>query len=189
MKALGETFAARPRLWIGVVSFIVFGSVAFFLISAFLTPEPPSTATQPQIQMHQVIGQGEQGNRLGWRFIADSSDLSTDGQVTTYHNVRLGEYYLKGKPAYKLTASEVTLDMRSQNYTASGNVHIWSIRPHDLSNLKTENVLWNNPLQTLTCPGDVYVRYKGFNFVSSHLQVNLINGTSTLGSTTIHSTR
>ena len=187
LSAVADAFAARPRLWVGVISFVLFGAVAYFLITAFFTPEQPATVVQPQIQMHQVVGQGERGTQLGWRFVADSSDLSTDGQITTYHNVRRAEYYLKGHPAYELTAQQVTLDMRSQNYTAAGDVHIWSVRHNDLSDLRTQNELWNNPLQTLTCPGEVRVRYKGFDFLTSSLQINFANGTSTLGSTTIRS--
>jgi hypothetical protein len=185
MKSLAQAFAQRPGLWVGVISFVLFGAVAYFLITALLTPEQPATIAQPQIQMHQIVGQGERGTQLGWRFVADSSDLSTDGQVTTYHNVRQGIYYLKGKPAYVLTADEVTLDMRSQNYVASGAVHVRSVRPRDLSNLRTENVFWNNPLQTLTCPAQVRVHYKGIDFVTSHLQVNFVSGMSTLGTTSI----
>lgn len=186
MKYLAQSFSQRPGLWVAIIAVALFGTAAYFLVSALLTPDQPTTVGQPQIQMHQIVGQGERGTQLGWKFAADSSELSTDGQMTTYHNVRRGTYYLGGKPAYVLTAAQVTLDMRSQNYTASGAVHIWSVRPRDLSDLRTENVLWNNPLQMLTCPSEVRVRYKGYDFATSHLQANFVNGTSSLGTTSIH---
>ena len=189
MKALADAFAARPRLWVAVISIVIFSTVGYFLITALLTPEEPGTISAPQIQMHQVVGQGERGNQIGWRFVADGSDLSTDGQVTTYHNVRRATYYMKGKPAYELTAQEVTLDLRSQNYTATGNVHVWSVRPRDISDLRTQDALWSNPSQILNCPSSAHVRYKGFDLVTSHLQLNLLNGTSTLGETTIRSSK
>jgi hypothetical protein len=186
VKTLLRSFGERPGLWVGGVVAALFLVAAYFLVTALLTPDLTNPSTQQQIQMHQIIGQGERGTQLGWRFLADSSELSTDGEFTTYHGVRRGTYYLKGKPAYELTADQVTLDMRSDNYTATGTVHVWSVRPQDLSDLRTETVLWNNPLQTLTCPTKVKVRYKGYDFVTSRLQANFANGMSSLGSTSIH---
>lgn len=160
--------------------------VIYYLASALLTPDQPNTSGQPQIVMHNIIGQGERGTQLGWKFAAKSSDLSTDGLVTNYHHVTGGTYYLHGKPAYKITADEVTLDMRTQNYTAFGGVHIWSVRPRDLEDLKTQTVLWNNPLQTLTCPGSVAVKYKGYELATAHLTANFLTGASSLGTTSIN---
>ena len=185
MKQLRELVAKRPALVVWVVSLAFFGTIIYFLASALLSPDAPPSFGQPQIEMHNVEGQGQRGNQIGWKFVADSADTSTDGAVTTYHHIKEGTYFLKGKPAYKLTADTVTLDMRTQNYSAAGNVHVWSVRARDLSDLRTDNLLWNNPLQTLTCPARVNVKYKGYDLVTAHLQANLLNGTSSLGSTSI----
>jgi len=185
VKAIGRSLSERPGVWVGGFVIALFAIAGILLLTAFLTPDMKTTMGQPQIQMHQIVGQGERGTQLGWRFEADSSELSTDGQLTTYHGVRKGTYYLNGKPAYELTANQVTLDMRSENYTASGSVHVWSVRKSDLSDLKTETVLWNNPLQTLTCPSKVRVRYKGYNFATTRLQSNFTTGSTSLGTTSI----
>jgi LPS export ABC transporter protein LptC len=189
LKALAELFARRPTLWVWVVSAAFFGTVVYLLASALLSPDLPANLGQPTIKMNSIEGQGERGNQLGWKFVADSSDISTDGETTTYHHVREGIYYLKGKPAYRLTADSVTLDARSQNYTATGDVHIWSVRPQDVSEVHTQNMSWNNALQMLSCPTQVHVKYKGFDMVSSHLELNLLTGSSTLGATTVRSGR
>ena len=189
MKTISEFVTRRPVLvaWLAVA--VVASFVVYFLVTALLMPDAPANFGQPQIKLHKIEGQGERGTQLGWKFTADNADTSTDGQMTTYHHVRQGVYYLKGKPAYKLTSDEVTLDMRSQSYTGSGNVHVWSVRPRDLSDVRTQNIIWNNPSQTLTCPTEVHVKYKGFNVVTSHLQANLADGTSSLGATSINGTR
>lgn len=189
MKAVSDFVSRRPALSAWIASLALFGIVVYFLVSALLMPDAPAIFGQQKIKMQRVQAQGQRGTQLGWKFEADSSDTSTDGMITTYHQVRQGTYYLKGKPAYRLTANEVTLDLRSQNYTGSGAVHVWSVRPRDLSDLKTDNVMWNNPLQTLTCPSEVHVKYKGFDMVTSHLQTNLQNGQSSLGATSINGTR
>ena len=185
MRKLVDVVSQRPGVVAWTVGLLFAGAIAYYLVSALLMPDAPASFGQPQITMNKVEGQGERGTQLGWKFVADSSETSPDGMVTTYHHVREGTYYLKGKPAYKLTADEVTLDLRSMNYTGSGSVHVWSVRPRDLSDMRTENVAWNNPLQMLTCPTSVRVKYKGYDMVTSHLQANLLSGSSTLGSTSI----
>ncbi len=187
MKLFAEWISRRPSLWIGIATAASLGTIIYFLVTALLTPDQPSSLGQPQIQMQKIVGQGEHGTQLGWKFAADSSEISTDGMLTTYHHVRRATYFLNGKPAYELTANEVTLDMRSQNYTGSGKVHVWSVRPRDLSDMKTESVAWSNPLQTLTCPASVHVKYKGYDLVTTHLQANFLTGISSLGTTSIRS--
>jgi len=185
VKALFEAAGRRPALVMWTVGGLLAAVLVYYLVSALLMPDNPADFGQPQITMSNVKGQGERGNQLGWRFVADSSQTSTDGMVTTYHHVREGVYYLKGKPAYRITADQVTVDLRSMNYTGAGSVHVWSVLPRDLSDLRTDNISWNNPLQTLICPTEVRVKYKGYDIVTSHLQANLATGSSTLGSTSI----
>jgi hypothetical protein len=189
VKAIADFVTRRPALVVWMAGLAFLGTIVYFLATALLTPDAPAMFGQQQIKMNRVQAQGQRGTQLGWKFAADSSDTSTDGMVTTYHHVRQGVYYLKGKPAYKLTADEVTLDMRTQNYSGTGKVHVWSVRPRDLSDLRTDNLMWNNPLQTLTCPSEVHVKYKGFDLVTSHLQANLLSGLSSLGTTAIHGNR
>ena len=185
MKALFAAAAQRPALVAWTIGGVLVGILAYYLVSALLMPDTPSGLGQPQITMNKVQGQGERGNQIGWKFVADDSQTTTDGSMTIYHHIRDGVYYLKGKPAYRLSADEVTLDLRSMNYTGSGAVHVWSVLPRDLSDLRTENLSWNNPLQTLICPGEVHIRYKGYDMVTSHLQANLQSGVSNLGNTQI----
>ena len=186
MNALRRA-ARSPAVWISVGTATFFGLIAYFLVSALLTPDVPSNGGQAQLEMNRIVGQGEKGTQLGWRFKADRSDISTDGLVTTYHHVNNATYYVNGKPAYKMTAGAVTLDMRTQNYTGNGGVHVWSVRPNDIEDLKTEVVSWNNPLQMLICPRAVRVKYKGFALTTAHFTANFSTGDSSLGTTSIHS--
>jgi hypothetical protein len=185
MKALIETIKSRPTVVAWTIGLLVVGTLAYYLISALLMPDNPADLGQPQITMSKVQAQGEHGTQLGWRFVADSSQTSTDGMLTTYRHVRDGTYYLKGTPAYKISADQVVVDLRSMNYTASGSVHVWSVLPRDLSDLRTENLSWNNPLQTLVCPSQVRAKYKGYEMETTRLQANLLSGISSLGSTSI----
>jgi len=178
-------FLRKPSVWIGGAALAFFAVIAYLLISALMTPDIQDNGGQTQLQMNHIVGQGEHGTQVGWRFQADRSDISPDGLVTTYHHVHGGTYYINGKPAFKITAGSLTLDMRTQNYTAFGGVHIWSVRANDLEDLKTATLSWNNPLQLLTCPGVVHLKYKGYGMTTAHLTANFLTGSSSLGSTSI----
>ena len=112
MKALVELVNRRPTVVAWTIGLVIVGTLAYYLISALHMPDSPADLGQPQITMSKVQGQGEHGTQLGWRFVADSSQTSTDGMLTTYRHIHDGTYYLKGKPAYKITADQVVVDLR-----------------------------------------------------------------------------
>lgn len=182
-SAFPATLGKRTLL-IAALVIAFFGMALYYFLSALLSPDIPATG-QSSVTMKGIQGQGERGMQIGWQFSADSSDVSSDGMVTTYHHVRAGTYYLDGKPAYRLTAGEVTLDTRSQNYVATGGVHVHSLQPRAIQELQTQSLTWNNPLQTLTCPETVHVVYKGYALVTSHLIANFASGASSLGATSV----
>lgn len=159
-------------------------AVLYYLITGLLTPDTPPSGAQSKIVLHEVVGQGEHGTKLGWRFVADSTELSSDGSTTVYHHVRTGTYYRDERPAYNLTADEIVLDNRSLSYSGKG-VHIWAVGKTALKDLKSADVLWNNSSQALLCPSTVRVNYKGSTLVTSSLTANFITGATVLGKTQI----
>ncbi|MBC5823856.1 MAG: LPS export ABC transporter periplasmic protein LptC [Candidatus Eremiobacteraeota bacterium] len=163
----------------------VLGLLAYVLISGLLAPDLPATPVQNQITMRGVVGQGQSGGRVGWKFSADSSDVSPDGSLLTYHRVR-ATYYRGTRPVYVLTASQLVLDMRNQNYTASGGVRVRTASPDaKLQSLATDEVLWSNAVATLTCPATVEMRYGGSGLQTSRLAVNFNSGQTTFGKTAL----
>ncbi|MBC5805349.1 MAG: hypothetical protein DLM53_02775 [Candidatus Eremiobacter antarcticus] len=187
LKSAFLSAVPRRTLLIAALLIAFFAMWLYYFLSAMLSPDLPATTGQSTVTMKGIKGQGERGTQIGWQFSADSSDVSADGMVTTYHNVRAGTYYLDGKPAYRLTAGTVTLDTRTQNYVATGGVHVHSLQPRAIQDLQTQTLTWNNPLQTLTCPETVRVLYKGYALVTSRLSANFANGSSSLGATSIKS--
>jgi hypothetical protein len=165
---------------VGVLLF--FGAIAYYLITALLMPDVvQAPQQQSNIVIHDVKGQAVGGGHSSWQFAAASSEASTDGATITYHDAS-ATYSLRHKAAYKLTAGKVILDSRTQNYTASSGVHVWSVGGGENQTFRTEQLIWNNSTQTLVCPSNVRLQYHGVGLVTKNMRVNLTTGNLKLGS-------
>lgn len=173
------------RTWAGLAGIVAAATYVYLFVSAVLAPSLPPLLGGNQVAMNSVRVQGQRGPKLGWAFGADSAQTSTDGGETTYHGVHNATYYEKGKPAYRLDADSVTLDTRSQNYSASGNVHVWALNGAQPRDIRADDVNWNQPLQTLTCPGNVKIAYKNTHFVGSYVTVDFHDGSFRTGDASI----
>lgn len=172
------------RTW-GVVAIVAFfAMLAYYFVSGMLAPQSPPNVGQQQMIMRGITGQARKGRDLAWRFSADSTATSPDGMVTTYYRAK-ATYYLHGKPAYRLIAPQVQVDVRSQDYSASGGVHVWSIKTPSQQDFKTDYITWNQAAQTLTCPGPVHMTYNGVTMITSRLSANLRTGDTQFGKTSV----
>ncbi len=177
----------RPtwRTWLGIAGALVAGTYIYLFVSAILSPSLPPLTGANQVSMQTLNVQGQRGPKLGWAFGADSAQTSTDGGQTTYNGVHNATYYEKGKPAYRLSADSVTLDTRSQNYSATGNVHVWALTGDQPRDIRAQDVDWNQPLQTLTCPGPVTIVFKTSHFVGNDISVDFHDGSIRTGPSTV----
>ncbi len=161
-----------------------FGAIGYYLISALIMPDTaPQVQQQNTILVRDVKGQAVGGGHSSWQFEAATSEASTDGATVTYHDAR-ATYLLRGKPAYRLVAAQVILDSRTQNYTATKGVHVWSVGGPETQTFRTEQLVWNNSTQTLICPSPVKLQYHGVGLVTKHMNMNLTSGVLTLGAST-----
>jgi len=171
--------SGRPtwRFWLVGAGVLALGGYLYLFISAILAPSMPPMIGANTVVMKSLRVVGQHGRQLGWSFTADSSDTALDGAYTTYHNVRDGTYYEKGKPAYHISAKTITLDTRSQNYTATGAVHIWAVVGVQPREIKADELTWNQGLQMLTSPTNMTLHYEGSTYNGSNLVVNFRDGT------------
>jgi hypothetical protein len=176
----------RWQTW-GIIAVAAFlGMLAYYFVSGMSSPELPPTTAQQLLLMKGITGQAQKGQDLTWRFSAKATNTSPDGMVTTYYQAT-ATYYLHGKPAYRLTAPQVHVDLRSQNYSASNGVHVWSVTKPKEEDFKTNYVQWSQTSQALNCPESVRLTYNGSTMVTSHLSVNLRSGETQFGQTSITS--
>ena len=162
--------------------------VSYLLVTGLLTPAEPTTAADNEMVMKGIVSQG-QHDRNGWKFQADSSEISADGYTTTYRGVHDATFFRDGKPAYRLAAAVVTVDSRNQNYSATGGVHVWSTSPTLPEDLQTDSAFWEQVDQTLTCTTATRFVYHGTTLNTSNMTVNLDTGASQLGNTSIDYTK
>jgi len=152
------------------------GGYLYLFISGVLAPSMPSLMNANTVIMRALHVVGQRGSKLGWSFTADSSETTVDGSFTTYHNVHEGTYYEHGKPAYHITAGQVLLDTRSQNYTATGGVHMWAVTGEQPRDIRATDVTWSQPAQTLSFPNSVTVVYVGSVYKGNNMYINFRNG-------------
>jgi hypothetical protein len=178
----------RWQAWVGIFLWVCVAYVSYLLVSGLLTPAAPTTATDNQMVMHGITAQGEHGHS-GWKFEADSSEISADGYTTTYRGVHDATYSRDGKPAYRLTAGVVTVDSRNQNYSATGGVHVLSTSPTMPEDLLTDSAYWEQADQTLTCTTPTRFIYHGTTLHTTNMTVDMETGASQLGDTSIDYTK
>ena len=174
----------RWQTWIWVAGGVAAAYLVYLLVAGLLTPPAPYGPAGNNMVMHDIVSAGGHGDS-GWKFEAQSSEISPDGFTTTYNKVRNATFYRKGKPAYHLQADTVTVDSRNQNYSANGSVHVWSTDKALPEDLRTDDAYWNQTAQTLTCPADTTFVYHGSNLKTTRLTVNLQSGAAQLGDTAI----
>ncbi|HKW44687.1 MAG TPA: hypothetical protein VJN22_03460 [Candidatus Eremiobacteraceae bacterium] len=170
--------SGRPvwHYWAAAAGLLALGGYLYLFISAIVAPPLPPLTNPNTVVMNALHVVGEHGSKLGWSFSADSSETSVDGALTTYKNVRDGTYFEHGKPAYHISANQVTLDTRSQNYSASGSVHIWAVTGEQPRDIKADSLNWSQPLQTLSFPNGVTVLYQGSSYAGRNLYVDFRDG-------------
>jgi hypothetical protein len=162
--------------WLAAAGVLALGGYLYLFISAILAPPLPPVTNANTVVMRALHVVGQHGSRLGWSFSAETSETSVDGGFTTYHNVRDGTYYEKGKPAYHISANQIVLDTRSQNYSATGGVHIWAVTGEQPRAIWAEDMTWNQPLQTLSCPNKMTVLYTGSRYTGNNVFISFRDG-------------
>jgi lipopolysaccharide-assembly LptC-related protein len=185
MSARAGRFRPTWRTWLYTAIALAALAYVYLFVSAILAPPLPPVTDPNQVAMQSLRVQGQRGAKLGWTFGADSAQTSTDGGQTTYIGVHNATYYEKGKPAYRLSADSVTLDTRSQNYSATGNVHVWALSGAQPRDIRADNVNWSQPMQTLTCPGTVVIAYKKSHYDGADVSVDFRDGSIRLGLSTV----
>ncbi len=173
-------------VWIALGAGVVY--LAYLLISGLTTPAAPLGPSGNNMVMRGIVSQGQHGDN-GWHFEANSSQISPDGYTTTYQGVHDATFFRRGRAAYRLRADTVTVDSRNQNYSANGNVHVWSTDKALPEELQTDDAYWNQSDQTLTCPTETNFAYHGTKLKTTRLTVNLQSGAAQLGDTAIDYTK
>lgn len=92
------------------------------------------------------------GNRVttrSWSFDYKSAQLSADGTTGSVQGVKDGIVFRKGKPYLHITATNISIDTNSLNFTAVGKVTVRLIGDPLQRSFDTDLVVWNNGTKQL----------------------------------------
>ncbi len=144
---------------------------------------PPSTQAQTD------FGKGHaEGRRLkfpAWTMDYDKIETSTDGSVATLEHVRDGRYFKNGKPAMKLKADHVVINLVTNDFVATGQVDVKEIDgKHDrhFSSAEadyagiTQMLILNRPSTIFSDGTTLRVATATINFRSGDVQLGRIVG-------------
>jgi hypothetical protein len=161
---LGERIAVRswrsrwPALAI-TASLAVLAVIASGVILAG-KDVPPSPGQIPIVLQHG----GVFGHRLTsrgaktWSFDYDRVKTSPDGTVADIDGVRGGLLYKDGKPYLKISAKHISANTLSNDYTATGEIHIEALGAGVKRTFDTDLAVWQNFNKTLTLAHPSIVR-------------------------------
>ncbi len=147
MRDPTRTTASRVAL-IAALALAVVLAVGVFLAGRE-TPPPGQT---PVILKHGGIF----GHRLtsrgakAWSFDYDRVQTSPDGSLADIDGVHGGLLYKDGKPYLRISAKHISANTVTNNYTATGHIHIEAIGARMKRSFDTDLAVWQNFNKTLT---------------------------------------
>jgi hypothetical protein len=141
---------------------------------------PVAPSAQPVVIEHG-LAQGRRMTGPSWRFDYDTVQTSPDGSLSEITGVRNGILYRKGKPFITLRAAHLSLNTVTNDFSASGPIHLRILDPKHHRTLDTDAAIWTNASQTLTLSHPVTIRDDGAKIVVKNVTIDFAKGTSRAG--------
>ena len=132
--------------WIAGAAFSVY-LVVGIILAGRNTPQLPPTQQTIDLRGGHILN-----NRIttkSWSFDYDHAQLSPDGTTGTVDGVHNGIVFRKGKPYLKISATHISLNTQSLDFTAVGKVHVERIGDPQKRSFDTDLVMWTNGAKLL----------------------------------------
>jgi hypothetical protein len=142
---------------------------------------PPAPVAQPVVIEHG-LAQGRRITGPSWRFDYDTVQTSPDGSLSDINGVHDGILYRKGKPFMAMTAARLSVNTITDDFSASGPVHLRTLDPDHPRTLDTDAAVWTNASQTLTLSHPVQIDDEGAKAVVTNVTIDFKTGKSHAGS-------
>lgn len=141
---------------------------------------PPAPGARPLVIEHG-LAQGRRMSGPSWTFDYDTVQTTPDGSLSEVHGVHNGVLYRKGKPFIKLSAALLSVNTVTNDFSASGPIHLSIVDPDHHRTLETDAAIWTNGTQTLTLSHPVKVDDDGAKMLVKNVTINFVKGTSKAG--------
>lgn len=110
---------------------------------------PPPPGAEPVI-----LGKGgvtaHKMSTKSWQLFYDHAQTSPDGSIAEIDGIHDGIFYRNGKPYVTISAQHVSVNTLSDDFTATGKVHVTQVKPGTTRSFDTDLIVWTNASKELT---------------------------------------
>lgn len=167
------------RLFWIVAGFAFFGLLAEgVILSGRDLPPPPGT--EPI-----VLGPGgvtaHKMSTKSWSLYYDHAQTSPDGSLAEIDGIHNGVFYRKGKPYITISAKHVSVNTLSDDFTATGDVHITQAKGGLPRSFDTDLIVWNNATKLLTLTHPILIKTGDASLTVQNMTFNVQTGDLHIG--------
>ncbi|GAC1658458.1 MAG: hypothetical protein NVS9B12_10940 [Vulcanimicrobiaceae bacterium] len=147
MRERSNPWRAWKTFWI--VSVVAFGAIVTegIVLSGQDLPPPPGAQSV-------VLGAGgitaHKMSTKSWSLYYDHAQTSPDGSLAEIDGIHNGVFYRKGKPYITISAKHVSVNTLSDDFTATGDVHVRQLKGSLARSFDTDLIIWSNTTKFLT---------------------------------------
>jgi len=136
----------RSLVWVSAFTIVAILAEGLILSGREIGPPPaqsPAILAQGQISAHRW-------KTKSWSLEYDRAQMSPDGSYAEVDGIHNGVLYRNGKPYLSISARHVNANTVSDDFTATGRVHIAELQGGETRTFDTDMISWTNALKTLT---------------------------------------
>ena len=148
------------------------------LLSGRDIPSPPASA--PAILAGGQISAHRWKTR-SWSLEYDRAQMSADGSYADVDGIHNGVLYRNGKPYLSISAQHVSANTFSDDFTATGRVHIAQLNGAETRTFDTDLITWTNVTKTLVLAHPSIIKSGKGTLTVDNATINFSTGAVHLG--------
>lgn len=142
---------------------------------------PPPPGSEPVI-----LGAGgvtaHKMSTKSWSLYYDKAQTSPDGSQAEIDGIHDGVFYKNGKPYITISARHVSVNTLSNDFTATGRVHITQLKPGALArSFDTDLIVWTNATKTVTLSHPSIIKTGDATMTVDSMTINVDTGAIHVG--------
>ena len=117
-----------------------------------------------------------------WSLYYDKAQTSPDGSQADIDGIHNGVFYKNGKPYITISARHVSVNTVSNDFTATGDVHITQLKSGGLArSFDTDLIVWSNATKTITLSHPSLIKTGASTMTVARMSINVDTGAVHLG--------
>ncbi|MDP9018693.1 MAG: LPS export ABC transporter periplasmic protein LptC [Candidatus Eremiobacteraeota bacterium] len=141
---------------------------------------PPPPGTQPVVLGSGGVTAHHMSNK-SWSLYYDHAQTSPDGSLAEIDGIHNGVLYRQGKPYITLSAKHVSVNTISDDFTATGDVHITQVKAGLTRAFDTDLVVWTNATKIVTLSHPSVIKTGDATMTVQSMTFNVQTGAIHLG--------